>query len=596
MLKFFRKLAIRYQLVFIAILTVAIMCIIIFITYVQTSAIVVKKNKEYTSEMIHQVYENINSNCEQINKIITSVAYDKVIQDFLVETDTEKKYVLSRSIDNLFENITYLRDDIYDIVIIGKNGNVYSRNGNSLFVEGYQAFLESQKKPNYTGIIPIDSINIQGKTCILLGMPVYSTNADYLSRNNIGCVALILNPNMFESSIKSIQKTSTKFYLLDRNLNIINSNDTNSQGSHFSVLGKNQIENDTETMSLINGERNIIQTQKINIINGVIVSITLEQSLLAEISNLRLEIIVIFLISLILVSIPFFFAVNNILQPIKSFMSFMSSIKTGSLKTLKRRIILDGYSEMSIMAGEFNQMLDEIDELTHNLLDTNSLLYRVELEKKQAELDFLQSQINPHFLYNTIESIKSIAKIKGVPEIYEMTKSLGRILRYGVKGADEVMLKEELDIIESYIMIQKTRFKDRFDIFLNISAETLDCIVPKMILQPVVENAIYHGLEPNINKGSLSISSEIDQENTLVITIRDDGVGMDKEALAAIRDRICKLETGSLSMTNVGIGIINVNNRIKLKYGIAYGITIESELEKGTTVVLQIPSRRDSNV
>ncbi len=122
----------------------------------------------------------------------------------------------------------------------------------------------------------------------------------------------------------------------------------------------------------------------------------------------------IFFISLFLLAIPFFPVINNILQPLKKFMRFMNEIKLGKPNSLQKRISLQGYAEIIVMANEFNEMLDEIDELTHRLLESNTRLYEAELVKKQSELAYLQSQINPHFLYNTLESIKGIAAEEGV--------------------------------------------------------------------------------------------------------------------------------------------------------------------------------------
>ena len=183
--------------------------------------------------------------------------------------------------------------------------------------------------------------------------------------------------------------------------------------------------------------------------------------LLSGIEDIRKQAFLIFFIAVLLLTVPFLAVINNILQPLKKLMQLMNEIKLGKLKHLKKRIRLQGYAEIIVVANNFNQMLDEIDDLTHRLLDSRTRLYESELVKKQSELAYLQSQINPHFLYNTLESIKGIAAEEGADTIFNMTKALALVFRYSIKGTDMVPLREELKIIESYIYIQKIRFGNR---------------------------------------------------------------------------------------------------------------------------------------
>ena len=580
----------------IAILTIFSLGLIVLVAYYQTSDIIIKKNKEYTSDMFLQVNETINSNCEQIDKIAMSVAYDMVIQDYLTANDYDEKLTLVPLLDNLFRNITYLREGIMDIVVIGETGNSYSMKGSTDFVNNYKSLIETHNKPSYIGIEKLNSGIYEDKMCFVVGMPVYSTNPDKFSQNSIGVIALVLNYNIFDSSIEKINKTPIKYYLLDSKFSIIANNDNKDNGTRFDLLKYDEIVKNTQTVIPIDGKKSIVQTIALESINGSIISITPQASLLQELYNLREKILMVFVIALALISIPFFITLNNILQPIKKLMDFMVSISSGNLKDLKKRISIQGYSEMTLLANELNQLLDEIDGLTRRLVETSSTLYRVELEKKQSELSFLQSQINPHFLYNTIESIRALASIKGVNEICDMTKALGRILRYGVKGADEVKLSEELDIVKYYIQIQKIRFKDRFEVYEYVSPATLNAIVPKMILQPLVENAIFHGLEPSMKEGSLKIYSEINENNIMIISIKDNGVGIAIDELERTRYKLTNTGLDNPFQISSGIGIINVHNRIKLKYGKEFGISINSEVGIGTEVIVKIPVRRDNNV
>ena len=242
--------------------------------------------------------------------------------------------------------------------------------------------------------------------------------------------------------------------------------------------------------------------------------------------------------------------------------------------------------------------MDEIDNLTFRLLNTSTRLYETELGKKQSELDYLKSQINPHFLYNTFESMKGCAIEEGAPKTMSMAKALGQIFRYSIKGADIVTVMEELKIIKSYVHIQQIRFGERLQVNYNFTEEVLECKMPKMILQPLVENAIFHGLEPKFGTGRLQISGKIDEQGDLFIWIGDDGMGMKAETLEDIRKQMAQASEirGARIDEKSGIGFVNVNNRIKLIYGYEYALEINSVLNVGTEVTLKIPAGRDINV
>jgi two-component system sensor histidine kinase YesM len=224
-------------------------------------------------------------------------------------------------------------------------------------------------------------------------------------------------------------------------------------------------------------------------------------------------------------------------------------------------------------------------------------LYKAELVKKQSEIAYLQSQINPHFLYNTLESIKGIAAVERSDKIYNMTKALALVFRYSIKGTDMVPLREELKMIKSFIFIQKFRFGNRFEVTYHFPEPILDCKVPKMILQPIVENAIFHGIEPTIGECLLQLKGEISGD-VILLTVQDNGMGMDDESLRLIQGSLSVGQglTDRISDRTVNIGIANVNNRIKLNYGNEYGIVIKSEAGIGTEVVIKMPFGGDRNV
>ena len=210
--------------------------------------------------------------------------------------------------------------------------------------------------------------------------------------------------------------------------------------------------------------------------------------------------------------------------------------------------------------------------------------------KKQAEIDALQSQINPHFLYNTLESIRGQAIEEEVEGIEKMVKALADIFRYSITNKNAmVTLEEELKNIANYLNIQQFRFNNKFIVINEIEEDTKNSLIPKLAIQPLVENAILHGLETKPGKGTLRIKTTSTLDSVL-ISIEDDGDGIDKETLDAINECLARgINSRNECHVKIGLGLININERIKLIFDDSFGLRIFSMKHMGTKVELRIP-------
>lgn len=242
----------------------------------------------------------------------------------------------------------------------------------------------------------------------------------------------------------------------------------------------------------------------------------------------------------------------------------------------------------------------QVSQRFQEMLGTREL---INVSKKQAEYLALQNQINPHFLYNTLEGIRSEALIEGVDSIAEMTEALATFFRYTISNVDHlVTLEDELANIENYYYIQQFRFGKKLQLNIQYAffdeldeMDILQYRLPKLTLQPVVENSIYHGIERKIGKGHLIIKISV-TDSRLIIKVSDDGLGMEKEKVRELNE---KLKSLSLDDVNPGmdrkggIAIQNVNNRIKLLFGEEYGIYVYSQEKAGTDVEITLPLVKD---
>ncbi|MDC7225943.1 MAG: histidine kinase [Spirochaetales bacterium] len=234
-------------------------------------------------------------------------------------------------------------------------------------------------------------------------------------------------------------------------------------------------------------------------------------------------------------------------------------------------------------------------ELVHLLKESVDREYTADILKKEAELKALQSQINPHFLYNVLDGIRGHAMAEGVTELAEMTEALSKIFRYSVSHwENEVCLESELVNIKSYFKIQQYRFNNRFELRIDIEDdedETLACRLPKLTLQPIVENSIYHGLETKLEKGLVSIRTRLTDEQ-LLIEISDDGIGTSEEILEKVNSSFRDwktVKTEKSKTAGMGIALTNVNSRIKMMYGEEFGLHMYSTEGFGAMIEILLP-------
>ena len=232
-------------------------------------------------------------------------------------------------------------------------------------------------------------------------------------------------------------------------------------------------------------------------------------------------------------------------------------------------------------------------DILHKQKESIEREHKADIIRKEAELSALQSKINPHFLYNTLDSIRGFALLHGVNEIADMTEALSRLFRNMIaKEGQLIKLEEELENVENYMIIQQFRFNNKFVFTRKFeNDEILNYKVPNLTIQPIVENAIMHGLEKKSGKGEIKISAYATKKR-LVITVFDNGIGIPVDKLDYLNDKLIQnksLESDDLITHHTGIALVNINQRIKLRFGDFYGLHITSTVNLGTEVEVVLP-------
>ncbi|EXX85218.1 histidine kinase [Paenibacillus darwinianus] len=282
--------------------------------------------------------------------------------------------------------------------------------------------------------------------------------------------------------------------------------------------------------------------------------------------------------ALVLVIIFCMLLASTLTRPIRLMERTMKAVEKGDFEV---ELPVQGPLEVERLASRFNLMVNKIRQLMQQII--------VEQEsKRKYELEALQAQINPHFLYNTLNSVVRMVGMSKNEEVITMITSLSRLFRISLsKGKNVIAVGEELEHARHYLTIQQMRFKNKFAFAIEADEEALSCMTLKLVLQPLIENAIVHGIEYMVDEGFIRIKASVTGD-VLTFEIADNGVGMSPGKL----DRLLSGEAIDKSGAGSGVAVRNVHDRIRLYYGVQYGLSFESEQEEGTTVRVRIPAIR----
>lgn len=265
----------------------------------------------------------------------------------------------------------------------------------------------------------------------------------------------------------------------------------------------------------------------------------------------------------------------TITKPIKTLSEVTDQVAKGDLTV---RADVEAGAEVKVLSDSLNAMIDKISELLDQVTTE-------QIRLRKAELELLQAQINPHFLYNTLDTIVWLAEAGKQAEVVSMVGSLSAFFRTSLnQGKDIISLEEELLHVRSYLAIQKVRYQDILEYEINVPAELNSCEIPKITLQPLVENALYHGIKNKRGLGKITISGEVFEDH-IEIVVADNGIGMTPERLTQVKE---SLMSKSIDASKI-YGVFNVNERIKLKFGEESGLSFDSEHGIGTRVTITLP-------
>lgn len=397
--------------------------------------------------------------------------------------------------------------------------------------------------------------------------PIYNLESTQY-QSILGMCVFILEPGSLDDTLSDSKATeNSRVFLLDKSDRILTSTDNTMTASVFP--GKQQQ----------NSASCYFYSHSLSMNEWKIASLIPKTDLNHPDRMLNYIAIITFLISLLLFCILIVYYNWRITLPVQYITDFIQNINESPLT----RIDLKRQDEVGVVANSLNRMLDENQMLQEKVLHSQRRIYEAELATKQAELLAYRNQINPHFLYNTFDCIRGMALYHNEDDIAEITMALSNVFRFAIKGEDIVSVAEELNHILEYAKIIDYRFRGKISIHIFAEESVRKKEIFKLLLQPLVENSVFHGLEQKMGSGFVDVTITASDDSHICFVIKDDGCGIHPEKLNDILEQLDDYENSSK------IGLFNIYQRLKLFYDDAFEFHIESEPDRGTCITILIP-------
>lgn len=580
-----KHLSFRMKLTLVFIITAMMEGAIIgSLSFSHSKDIVVKNKKQEMSDTINRIDVNINVKVRYIMEILDNAVVSQLVRDACTPGWDEGDQRANRTyLDEYCRSLIKSVGEQMDISIINTSQVMYTtvktHGSGPMYLskdilKSYDEALGGRNnKTVWTGIMP-KLFSPSGEEH--QAVTVVRAIQDKEEEKNLGVMVIELDPDMFSNLLLGNQGLFQYQYLfiVDQKGQVVCSNPKINNGWQEEI--NDRFERGIRRFELEwNGKKYYVCGQYNGITGWKSYSAIPFEGLFPQAEDLNKAIWLVGTVSTLGIAVVIVLLVYTMAGPIKRLSRAMGQVQKGDFTV---RVSNKRKDEIGELTESFNYMLEEINTLIRQV-------YQEKIAQKNAEVQALQAQINPHFLYNTLDSVNWMLIDREEYDISDIILSLAGLMRYSIEDEHAfVPLEKEIGYVQCYLKIQKNRLEERLEYSLEVEENLAAVQVPKLILQPIVENAITHGIEPRNQKGNISITIK-GVGDDMIISVEDNGIGMTLSQLSHIRDELPDIEKEG----HTGIGIRNVDRRIRLHYGDPYGIVIESIYGKGTIVSLRIP-------
>lgn len=542
--------------------------------------------QQFVKEISRMISHDLNGLQNYMEIILYDKGLNEVLMGKLINSLDDRKYKVEKQIQMQIGAEVRNNGLIGALVIVNKEEGALSYVGsfsNVGFREDLEDYIRAQVwykktiggkiRASWLGFEKVGIFNNEydNKEYLSFLMAIPDVNI-YPNFNCIGATYVVLNQDFFVKKLNNlVPELNRIFFICDNDGRMVASSGNNGQEEDLMKLVSLNKANSKSPEGYFSftdktGEFLVAysynEQYRLHFYETILI-----KDIVRELQSVTNEIIKIILICSVIFFAVIFFEVKKILNPLKSLFTTILNIKEGNLH---ERVYYERHDEIGKLGGLFNEMMDEIN--------------RVEKERARHEFESLQAQITPHFLYNTLNTIRMMAINRNANDIRFAITSLIKLFRstYG-KGGPLITLREELEILNHYIHLQQIRYSNKFQTSIQVSEDLMDLSVIKLILQPIVENAIFYGVSSLQSNGMITVEGFREQQQ-LTLQVRDNGKGMPVELI----DEVLKKDISNKEKFS-SIGLYSINQRIKLHFGEKFGIQIESEENKGTCVKLRLP-------
>lgn len=526
----------------------------------------VKQNMlEMNERILFQIQGKLEDYYSRIDHVAVTLAYSPTTKGYFGQSERER-VISAKDMETVFANVMLLDEDIVGIALYDNDGSSPIASVGKGAAEGFAAG-ESRNKIAFFDSFWDEQMEVP---CFAVAYPMYDLENRQYGRQ-VGTAVLVLRTDGLKSFLQDSGATqNTELYLLDGKGAVVASSP------------------DWDGASLGDGiwEETGYQVRRLEtVIDGWhLVSRIPEWELKSGVGGSMGLVIVAYGVASLMIGAMTWFFYKNFIRRIYRIDQFIREVAHAPQKRMEER----REDEIGRVVRSLNQMLDDREWLDREIQDSQKRMYEVELAEKQLQILAYRNQINPHFLYNTFECIRGMALYHDMDDIADVTMALSKVFRYAVKEENIVTVRDELDYIKEYATIIEYRFMDKIEVDINAEEDLYANRVIRLMLQPIVENAVFHGLEKKMDDGCVTVTVRRKLDRFLMFLVEDNGCGMEEEKL---RRLVGSLEN---SMDRKGIGLANIYQRLRLFYGEDVVFEIKSELGKGTRVMIVVPDNVES--
>jgi two-component system sensor histidine kinase YesM len=582
-MRLFQKLQTKIFLYFIIVVLIPLLSLGIF-SYFTSTGLLEKQVLVNQNQTIGLIQSNIKLMLDDVQDISSYIMNNETFQNLLNQSKPDEYNRAQQTMLSYLSNLKVAKSYISFIIVYGENGFLF-RDFNEFYREVIP-YLQLFETPTYIGtaaksgeanwMFSSDPLfpYLQQYNEIMIGRRI--TNI-YDSDQKLGMLFMGIRRDALLNSIQDIELSeSTQLLLIDDNYNLVASNQRSRDIQYYRdgdlAFKKKLVGPEADPVINVNDRNYYVSTAQVKPYGWSVVSLTPLKEIRSQ-HQILLRFTLIASISLLLiVGLLSVFLSRNVTSPIRKLLRSMSDFKRGDFN---QKVPVESKDEIGLLTQKYNQMVVELNELIQKV-------YISQTNQKMIELKTLQAQIEPHFLYNTLDYIFLNSKINGDNDTAEVVRSLSQLFRISLnRGNDYYKLENEINQVRAYVHIQHARFPQRFRVEYDINPAVEPYLTSKLLLQPIVENAIIHAFDANMGReGVLRITGRM-ATGSILFTVEDNGKGMTEQQVAAL------LEVSSNS--SGGYGIKNVNERLTMLFGEEYRLRIASTIDKGTTVTICLP-------